>query len=218
MTLILGKDKEVTITPWKAKTKKEFIKLFNGEQELKEEDLISVLIMPSIDRKEAFYTTDEIQYILTQLKSLSVGDSVDFSMDCEKCKTNFDIHLSIGDIVNYRPSNYGVSENVIWRDIPTKQIFDDAVKNFPDEAVGEIEMLLHISAYKGVTTTSLEQILEVYNDMTISESQSLIDEYLEVRPLIELSSKLTCTNPDCGQSDDYDFDIIPGFFDELMPT
>lgn len=218
MTLTLGKNKEVTLTPWKAKTKKEFVKLFKGDKELNEKDLVSTLILPSIDEQEAFYTSDEVQYILTQLKVISIGDNVDFNMECDECHTNFDIHLTIKDIVKYTPSNYTKTENIDWRDIPSRKIFDEASKRFPDESVNEIEMLLHISSYRGTQTTSFEQILDTYNNMSIKESQELIDAYTEVRPRLELSGVLTCTNEECKQSDEYDFDVIPGFFDELMPT
>jgi len=219
MELKLGENKTVTITPWKSKTKKEFIKLFKKkEDKVNEQDIIDVLILPYIDKKEVYYSPDEIQFILITLREISITDEIKFSMDCdnEECGKNFNIETNLGKISTYQESSYPVElNNVSWRDLPAKDSLTKMIAKYPDEPPRSISLLLHIESINGELISSFQQLINIVDDLSMKEGDKLEADYEKVSSRLDIKQNLTCTH--CGFEKEYLFDIIPTFFDPLLP-
>lgn len=219
MKVILGTNKEVTLAPWKAKTKKEFIKLVQRKgDEISGNELADVLIRQNIDKPDIFLNPDEAQYILIKLKEISIGDEVKFDMDCdnEKCKKTFAVQLSLNDICKYTPSKYpSKTENFSWREIPNQKVFDDISDN-TEETYVNIEMMLHLDAINGEESVSFLDTLDKVDNLSLKDTDELEAQYFSVMAYLEMGSEIEC--PHCKHKEDYQFDIIPHFFEELLPN
>jgi len=219
MELKLGENKTVTITPWKSKTKKEFIKLFKRkEDKVNEQDIIDVLVIPYIQEKETYYSPDEIQYILIKLREISITDEINFSMDCDnkECGKNFDIETNLGNISSYQPNKYPTElNNVTWRDLPAKDSLTKMIKKYPDEPPRSISMILHIETINGELISSFQQLINIVDDLSMRDADDLERDYNLVSSKLDIKQNIKCTH--CGFEKEYLFDIIPTFFDPLLP-
>ncbi len=62
--LKLGPNKIIHILPWKAKAKKEFVKIFKEKKDkTSEKDILNILVYPYLEEKDLFYSSAEIQYV-----------------------------------------------------------------------------------------------------------------------------------------------------------
>jgi len=215
----LGSNKEVTITPWKAKSKKAFIKLFDDGKDVRGTELVDVLIRPNIDKPDIFLSPDEAQYLLIKIKEISVGTEIAFGMTCdnEECGKEFDVDLTFDDVIKYTPNSYPSKGDIfVWRDIPTQKIYDDIMRKNPDEPFDDIELILHIDEFNGEPSTSFGSMQEKIDNLSLKSTDYMEDEYIKVRSNLDLSAIIKC--PHCDYSDDYEFDLIPNFFTELLPN
>lgn len=219
MKVTLGKGKEVEITSWKAKHKKQFIKLIEEKGEnMTGEDVAEVLIRQNIDKSQIFLSPDEAQYLLIKIKELSLGGEVDFSMECdnEECNKTFEVNLTLDAITHYTPSNYSEMDTITWRDIPSQAIFQKVCAENPNELDADIELILHIDAINGEQTIDFKTTLDLIDDMDIRDVTEINSQFMSVMAFLEMGSKIKC--PHCGYEDDYQFDVIPNFFEELLPN
>ena len=221
MELKLGTNKVVELTPWKSKTKKDFIKVFreSTKDEIKEREIINILVMPYIDKPDVYYSAAEIQYILINLRKISITEDIKFSMDCfdtEKCGKDFDVVTDLDKLTNYKESNFPLELNKIsWRDLTKKDALRNLIKKYSSEPPKELELLIHIESYDGTTISSIPQITEIIDDLTLTESAQLEEDFNTVTSALKIEQELTC--PHCNLTKNYNFDIIPTFFDPLLP-
>lgn len=217
MDIELGPNKVVTLSPWNAKTKKEFVKIFKLKQEkVSEQDILNTLVYPYIDKTDIYYSAAELQYLLAQLRKLSIDKKIEFSIDCDKCKEEVDVSLDIDEIVTYTPNQFPSQlNNVGWKDIEGKDSIKAFSKQFPEETEYDIAKILHISDYQGTRIERFEQMLEILENLPLQEDAELDDTYYDVISKIKIGSKIKCTS--CAFEKNYEFDIIPSFFDPLLP-
>lgn len=219
MVINLGTNKEVTITPWKAKHKKQFIKLIESKGDnITGEELANVLVRQNIDKPDIFLSPDEAQYLLIKIKEISISENVDFNMECDnpECNESFDVHLTLDKITHYTPSTYSKSELVNWRDIPSQTVFAKVCADNPDENVTDVEMLLHIDAINGEPTIDFKTTLDIMDELDLKYASEIERNFMSVMPFLEMGTSIKC--PHCSYEDEYQFDIIPNFFEELLPN
>ena len=218
MTIKLGENKEVELTPWKAKTKKDFIKVFRDKgNNVAEGDIINTLVKPYISDPKRYYSSDEIQYMLVELRRISTDENIEFTMDCDNpdCGKPINVKTTLTDITNYKPSLYPTENEIQWRDIDTPKVIDELTKKYPEEPPREIAMLLHIENYKGTPVTQYNDILNIVDNMSLKDKNDLDELYEKVKATIDIKEDIKC--PNCGVTTTYNFDIIPTFFDPLLP-
>jgi len=219
MTIQLTQEKSVELAPWKARNKKEFIKLFqNGKaSDVTEEAVLDVLVYPNlVDAEDIFLSPDEIQYIMIKLKEISIGNEIKFSMTCDECEEPFDVDLTFDDMVHYREGDWNTEGEIItWRDVPKRSTVKAIQDKFPDEKYSDLEFLLHVAKVNGVQPSSLAELMETYDDFPLKDTLKIADEYNSLKSELELYANTKC--PHCSHEQEYSFDVIPGFFDELMP-
>ena len=220
MIVNLGPEKKVEISFWRAKTKKDFIKLFKEKEEnVSEQDIIDILIKPYIDNKEIWLSPEEVQYILIKIRELSIEDNLNFSVDCTLCNNSFNIDIPINELYTFKENNFPVEikDYVTFRELYDSNIVEEFKEKYKNEYIplSLIIMLLHIENYKNTKITSFEQILEIYNNLTFKEEEILNKTYNENKASLDIEGKFIC--PHCETSDTYKFDVIPTFFDPILP-
>jgi hypothetical protein len=220
MKVILGKNKEVTISPWKAITKKNFLNVLRDKKEnIGEDDILNTLVLPYLDDegKELYLSIAEVQWILKNLREISVGEELSFILECDACEKEFDVETTLDNITHYTPNQYPVDDDIFsWVDLATRDSLKIAMKKYKKEPPKLIEMLLHLEKVDNEDIKNLNQALEYYNNLTLPEEKRLTDSFRNVESYYSVSEEYTC--PHCGETKKYTFDVVPGFFDPLMPA
>jgi len=218
MQLQLGENKTVELTGWVGSTKKNFMNLFKEKGEnVAEQDVLGILVYPFITPNDIYYSEDELQYILINLRDISVKDDITFAEECvnEECNEVLDVSLKVSDIYSYTQSKYPSTDGKIaWRDIQGKNDLKDLVAKNENELPGNTEAYLHIESYDGNQITSFNQIQELVDELPLNESNDIIDNFDRNKSSIELSCEETCK---CGEVNVFEFESIPSFFDPLLP-
>lgn len=216
MQIDLG-TKFVTIHPWKAGTKKELLKTIKTKQtQFSETDLLDILFYPYLDEKDKYYSDDEIQYLVLNLRDISIPDDIVIKEKCKKCGTEIEIRGKALDFVDFQKSNYNKKTGkYTWRDLKDKNSLERVIKQYPDEFVGTLDMLLHLESIDGEKINSFKEVMEYYDNLSIIESEELENFYEEVKSKLKIHKKVKC--PSCGFENIFEFKTLPGLFDALFP-
>jgi len=222
MNIKIRKTLNTEVKPWTAKTKKEFIKLYREKgTEITEEEVYDILIYPYIDiDKTVFLSELEKQYILIEIKKASSFNKVNFRMSCDKCEKLFDVETTLDDVTHYHPSEFPVETRInknkfSFRDIKMADTVKKAREKYPDEPPSYITMLLSIIEINDKPMSKLSEVMEFVENLPLPEFEKLEDFYFNKKSDLDLGQEITC--PYCEYKQYYNFDIIPGFFDELLP-
>jgi len=217
MELTLGKNKIINIMPWKTRAKKDFLKAIKDKGEkFSEQDLINTLILPYIEPNNIYLSEDEIQYVISNIRNISIKDNIDFQIQCDNCGEIIDVNCGIMDIITYKENTYPITDGKIqWKDIEANKYVEDISRKYIDDVKSDLEMLLHIEMYNNMEITSFDDIMNIFEDMSLDESTELYESFRKVQSKINIKKEIRC--PDCNFVDIYEFESIPGFFDPLLP-
>jgi len=217
MELTLGKNKTVTLKPWKTKTKKDFLNIIKKkEKNLSEEDILEVLINPYVEPNDIYFSDDELQWILINLRNISIDNNMKFLIECSNCNEDILVECKLLDLVQFRENQYPIIKNERgWKDIESLQDYKKGIKQYSDEFPKNIEMLMHLDTVEGKKFNSLAEKIEYFEDLDLLEGNKIVDEYNEVKSKIDLSYKTKC--PHCDYEGKYIFEELPNFFEPLLP-
>lgn len=216
--LALGPRKFVGIKPWKAKAKKDFVKIFKAKgDKTSEKDILDVLVFPYIDNKDIFYSSAELQYMLVKIRELSIkDDSLDFIVECNSCKHDIEVQTVIDDLIDYKETLMPTEKNnIFWQDPSSIAYAGEKLLEFSKEPPSIVMMGMNIKSYRGQEVHNIPEFIEIYDNLDMDEAQQLEDDWNEIISKFELSKSITCNN--CNKTIKYVFDVIPGFFDPLLP-
>jgi hypothetical protein len=217
LELKLGKNKVVKIKPWKTKTKKDFINIIkNKKDKLTEDDILKTLILPYVEPNNLYFSEDELQFILINIRNISIKDNIKFFTECKNCKENIEINTKIINLCEYSPNEYPIIENDIsWKDIESDKELQENIKKHKDELPSNIEMLMHIDGIKNKKFKNIEEVIEFFDDLSLDENEKLFKDYSKVKSSIEIKYTTKC--PECKTQEIYTFEEIPDFFNPLLP-
>jgi len=218
LELKLGPNKSVGISPWKAKAKKEFVKIFKAKgDKVTEKDVLDILVYPYIDDIKQFYSSAELQYIMTKIREISIKDrDVNFTIECSTCKEDIDVDMDIYDLVHYKETLIPtIKENIEWVDPESSDIIEKTLLDNEEEPPDVIMLGLNIKSINGQEIKNIEEFLEIYDELDMNEISKIENTWKEITPSFSIYSTLKCDK--CENSNEYYFDIIPGFFDPLLP-
>jgi DNA-directed RNA polymerase subunit RPC12/RpoP len=214
----LRENLNVEIKPWIGKTKKDFMGLFrkNGVN-VNQEQVFDVLLKPYIiPDKNFFLFEEEKQYLLIKLKEISFKDNFEFEIVCSECGNNFIVESNLDQITNYsigKDLEKIESELVKFRYFTEEQL--KIMKSKLDENEKLLQLYLSISRIKDKEISSIEDIVEGLEELTLKEYNEIEKIFLESQSKLKLGLEISC--PHCEDTKEYNFDIIPKFFDELLP-
>jgi len=213
MQVTLGKNKIIEVQEWKTKTKKDFLNLIKENEgnfdSINEEKILNILLYPYISPNNIYLNAVEKEYLITQIRKISINDNIDFNIKCSNCNDIINVNCKIDDIIFYKQSEYPMTDNeIVWEEnsVPTKR---------KDYLAQTIEMLNHIKSYKGTNIENIDEMLEIYDNLSLSESEKILESYKKVRNTFEVKTTQKCSN--CSQVDTYLLENIPNLFDPLLP-
>lgn len=203
-------NREITIRKWKAKEKKEFLNTVRNSESL--DTLQDVLVYNCIEEKVAL-NADEFKYVLTQIRSYSLGDEIELEFFCDNCKTKFlnTIKLSsvvkplISDKKEIKSKNYKIKLS----EIRNVDFYKEIIKANPTEE-RDYDFYLRIQSINGDDSMTLDEIVQLFDEMDIDEFDSIFNQWEDIRFKIDDSADISCKN--CETIVKYSFDEIPGFF------
>ena len=213
----LGPNKSVFVTPWKAKAKKEFIKIFKKKGEnVSEEDILNILLYPYLKEK-IYLSPAEAQYVLVKLREISLrNNEVEFSLTCNNCGEDINVNINISDLIQYKETHLPIEKDgKKWEDPESLDQIKNALIKFKQEPPHIIMLGLNLKKYNDKEIKSLEEFLEIYNDLDFEEAEDLEDEWLGLTSDFKIIKNFKCN--ECNVELNYEFDVIPGFFDPLLP-
>jgi hypothetical protein len=209
MKIKLG-NRDITIRKWKAREKKEFLNIVRTSESL--DSLQDVLVYNCIEEKVAL-NAEEFKYILTQIRSYSLGEEIELEFYCESCKSKFLNTISLNSVVKpvfsslkqIKTKNY----NIKMGEIKNIDFYKKTIKENPLEE-RDYDFYLRIDSINGDDSSSLDEIIEIFNEMDIDEFDSIFSQWENMRFKIDDVTEIKCLN--CDDVVKYSFDEIPGFF------
>ena len=203
-------NQEITIRKWKAKEKKEFLNTVRNSESL--DTLQDVLVYNCIEEKVAL-NADEFKYVMTQIRSYSLGDEIELEFFCDSCKSKFLNTIKLQEIIKPIISNLKEIETKNYRiklgNIRNVDFYKETIKNNPNEEK-DYDFYLRIESINGDESMTLEEIVELFNEMNIDEFDSVFERWEDIRFKIDDTSEISCKN--CEDTVKYSFDEVPGFF------
>ena len=209
MKIKLG-NKELTIRKWKAKEKKEFLNTVRKSETL--DSLQDVLVYNCIEEKVAL-NAEEFKYMMTQIRSYSLGDEIELEFYCDSCKSKFLNTVKLSEIVKpvfsntneIKTKNYKIKMSTI----KNVDYYKEVIKNNPTEEK-DYDFYLRIDSINADDSLSLEEIVDLFNEMDIDEFDSIFEQWEAIRFKIDDVTEISCKK--CETTVKYSFDEIPGFF------
>lgn len=209
MKIKLG-NRDITIRKWKAREKKEFLNIVRTSESL---DLLQDVLVYNCIEENVALNAEEFKYILTQIRSYSLGEEIELEFYCESCKSKFLNTISLNSVVKpvfsslkqIKTKNY----NIKMGEIKNIDFYKKTIKENPLEEK-DYDFYLRIESVNGDNTLTLDEIIEIFNEMDIDEFDSIFSQWENMRFKIDDTTDISCVK--CGNSVTYSFDEIPGFF------
>ena len=162
----------------------------------------------------------DIEYIFLQLRSRSVGETVDLILPCDECETKIEFQINVNDVVVEKKE--GIDPNVKLTDdvgiILRWPEVDDVAEL--DPKMDEIDQAFKLIA---ICTDSIYDAENVYSSKDVSRKDieewlgnlsqdqfGEIRDFFENMPKVTLSTKLTC--PKCQHETDIKLEGLQSFF------
>ena len=210
MKIKLNSNKELTIRKWKAKEKKEFLNTVRTNQSL--DSLQDVLVYNCIEENVAL-NAEEFKYIMTQIRSYSLGNEIELEFYCDDCKSKFLKTIELDKIIIPIFSNKNEiktkNHNIKIGSIKNPNFYKQIINENPEYA-DEYDFYLRISDIDSNDTLTLGEIVEFFDNMDIDEFDEIFKQWEDIKFKVNDIADIEC--PTCEKSTKYDFDEIPGFF------
>lgn len=206
-------DKTLTIRKWKGRNKKEFVKALKSEN-LNEMQVMDTLVYSCIE-EDAILSVDEFRYVLSKIRTYSLGDDVEVEFYCEKCGEVFKKQLKISDIIKYTYKDLKEIKvddvHIVLGNIRNKDAYISKVSEDED-----YDIFFRIESINGNDAFTMDELIDMFDDMDIDTLTKVMEIWEESRFKLDDVSDIEC--PSCSHVTKFRFDEIPGFFPESWFT
>lgn len=203
-------DREITIRKWKAKEKKEFLRTVRSSESL--DTLQDVLVYNCVEEDIAL-NSEEFKYIMTMIRSYSLGDEIELEFYCDDCKKKFLRTIKLSEIVKPIISNNTEIKTKNYKiklgKIKNSKFYKETMKKNPLEEK-DYDFYLRIESINGDDSMSLDETIEMFNEMNIDEFDEIFEQWEQIRFKVDDTAIIECVS--CKSRVKYSFDEIPGFF------
>lgn len=202
-------NKNLTIRKWKGKDKKKFVSLMKAENP--DENAILDALVYSCIEEDVILSIQEMKYVLTRIRSLSLGDDFNISLTCDNCDTETTHSFKISDVIK---SKFIDRNEIVSGDTKIK-IGKIKNKNIYLKKVAEDDMfdlLLRVEDFCGDESFTLDDLIEKFDNLDVDVLEDIIDQWEAIRFKISDINGVEC--PQCKARRLYSFDAIPEFFPE----
>lgn len=218
------RNKELNVRKWKVKDRIAFKKLLSSAENLAEYDIADVLVFPCIKEQNILLTSEELKWVSTSIRKLSIGETFEFKYIClnENCKNAQATTLTIDSVnipvyedwkhIENAKINVKFGEQVkpqFYKDVITKieKSSDDVFKQFNLELS---DLAMHIIEIDDISTMSFNDMLEYLQNLDDDVFEEIVKEYNKQRFTVKNTRSVICEH--CQHEQWYVFDAIEDFF------
>lgn len=193
---------------WKAKEKLFFKK--NYEENM--DECLKKLVYDCLEDPNVGLSTIEFEYVFIKLREASLGDNINLEFYCEECEKRFISNIFIKDVYKpvFKVSNVIKTKNNTIKigKIKNKKFYDDITSQNP-ESLAELDFYLRIETINDEDVTSLEDVIEYFENLDVAEFDEIFSQWDEISFKIDLTYTVKCSK--CSAEKEYEFDEMPGF-------
>lgn len=197
---------EVNARKWKAKEKFKFKEIINKDDN---KELVKILVYDCLDKEVAF-SEDEYKYVLAQIRSHSLGETIKLEFNCESCDTRFVNEINLNDVLKpeYEAIKPIITNKHVIKigEIKNKDFYKKVISQAPDE----LDFYLRIDTINDEECYSIEEVIKYFSEMDIDEFENIINQWEKIKFKLNDNYSIKCTK--CEASTNYQWDEIPGFF------
>ena len=204
------RDKKVNFRKWKVKDKKKFMENKRNTMLTKE-----ALVYDCIEDKRIALSEEEYKYVLMKIREESVQEKVSYLFTCSACAEDFLYQADLNEIMKPEFKKYTdiVYKNHIFTisSIKNKEFYEEAMRSTTvTEERMLIDFILHVNAYNDNDGLSFSDINDIIINLDIDAFENIFKQWEEMRFKVNNVHAVKC--PNCGVTEDYEFDDLPGFF------
>jgi len=217
-------NKTITYRPYLVKEEKILMMAMESNEDRQMiraiKEVISACTNDTVDT--GHITMFDMEYIFTQLRSKSVGESVQVSMKCEECNTANEVAIDLNDVrVSSTEEVSGTIELTDTVGVKMKYPSVDSVLNSrTDQNSNNVEKIFGLliecidSIYSGeeifdASSQSRQELSEFIESLN-SEQFARVRKFVENIPATELPVSFKCSN--CGHQNDTTLRGLANFF------
>jgi len=216
--VILREGKKIHIRKWKVKDRKAFKNLIQETQgEISPQLLASVLVFPCILEKNVLLTEDEIKYIITLLREISISDEFTFKFYCdnEDCEEENEVQIKVKDVNKFNQSNWSTvsisdSDTITFGERVQAQFYFNTIFDSKTQEEKNIaDLAMHIVKFNDDDTKSFSETLEIIENLDINIQDKILEEYNKQKFTQDAIYEVQCKK--CLRKQTFLFDEIPDF-------
>ena len=182
-------------------------------------DVISSCTVGAVDVNQL--AMFDLEYIFTQLRSKSAGETTEVSLPCEKCETRNDVAIDLSQIkvVGIDKTKHKIKLNddyVLMMKYPTvNQLIDAETSKKGDvdkmfDLLAEVIDSLHTSDEVFDMKEQSKQEVKEFIESLNTEQFNKIRKFIEESPTAQLTATFDCSN--CGEHNELEVKGLGNFF------
>jgi len=217
-TLVIRDDKQVKLRKWKVKDRKNFKKLIEEKAEnITPFELAAVLVFPCLEDKNILLSEEEIKYVLTELRSISISSDFNFTFMCqnEECSEMNTIKLDLKDVSKPVSSSWSAVtiddiEIEFGEKCSPKFYYEKmyGAKTPEDRTLTDLALhIVRVGEYDGVI--KFEEMMSQFEEMDTDFQDAIMSEYKKQK--FTQDNLYECTCQKCNSKQTFIFDEIPDF-------
>lgn len=201
--------KKITIRKWKGKDKKAFLNALKSDTQ-ESNSIIDALVYSCVE-ENVVLDIQELKYILSRIRAISLGDEFEIDLTCASCNTTSKHKFNITDVIK---SEFGSIDEIVSgethiklgkirnKDVYMKKVSEDEI----------FDLLLRVESFNGDDSFTLEELIAKFDDLDIDVLEDVLNQWEDNKFVVNDINEVVC--PKCKNVELYSFDAIPNFFPE----
>lgn len=209
--------KKVEIRPFLVKEEKILLQAqqSNDDKEILKtiKEIIEVCSSNKINANDL--TVFDLEYVFLKLRSISVGETVEFNIKCEECEKTNVVTLDLNEVEIQWPEEKIDNKiqlnddiGVVLRPIRIKHL-DKVGEDITEAIVASIDSIYDSENVYSADESNPKELTEFVDSLSHSHLEK-IQKYIENQPKLEHTLKYTCTF--CGHENEYKLSGLSDFF------
>ena len=206
MKIDLG-NKKVTIRKWKGKDKKLFKKLISDESTT-QTDIMQALVYNCIE-EDVVLSVDEFRYVLSRIRSYSLGDKLNMEFLCDKCGEISTNEYEISKVIRSDESTLDRIKvgnvDIRFGEIRNMETY---LKYIQEDEV--FDMILRVKSINGDDSFTMESLIDFFDELDVDVIEEIMLKFHNDKFTVDDVNTIECKK--CGDKSLFKFDELPNFF------
>lgn len=210
-------NKKIKFRPWTTRDEKKYLIAIDGNDELSNEDMFDILILPCIEDKNLSLTEDEKKMLMIEIRKKSLGDTFQLRFICQKCKKVNEMDVPFDSIVKFKEDEFSTSTykniSLVFDYIKTNNLKDRMINESNKIEKTFIEFIIHIKEVeidgKKETLFSFEELKEFIESLPSDYFDYFFKEFHKMKSKLEFIFEPYCIM--CNHKNNIELEQLPNF-------